>query len=448
MSISNKAIVSNFNMAKMDESLTIYEGNLCIYSSIIIKFRGRVYYDMTDTSSIKFEGIIYKFEDVEDELPSLMMENVNLEILGYKLIDADITSIRNNHIEGYVNDFVIKSKDNKVDYIQFDIVNMDKIPGKLVKYDDLVYAGRIEFNLNDYKIIIDKSYEYNKELKSLLEARSSNIITHTGRIYRLKGKNTGLDGDSDKNLFNTKKIDQILNRLAIALSFISGRYVSIPNAYGYLGDKQVYRAWYRMDRSPYKFVLNWTSTISNYHNLEKYLSLMCKKLEEDYYNDTILNVLDWYMEAINGLNIGNNIISVQTALEMLSYVVLVETEKKYRQEEYDKHSAKRNIRELLEHCGINTEIPRECDMPNSLKEYFNDSVDAITFYRNLVVHPSKKKTVYLDFESMFNIILLGISFIELVVLYLIGYKGEYTDRFKDYSFGDVHTVPWQPTKRN
>ena len=224
--------------------------------------------------------------------------------------------------------------------------------------------------------------------------------------------------------------------------------MSIPNAYGYLGDRQVYRAWYRMDKSPYKFVLNWTSTISNYHNLEKYLSLMCKKLEEEYYNDTISNVLDWYMEAINGLNLGNNIISVQTALEMLSYVVLVETEKKYRQEEYDKHSAKRNIRELLEYCGIDTSIPKECDMPDSLKEYFTDSVDAITFYRNSVVHPSRKKKIYLDFESMFNIILLGISFIELVVLYLIAYKGEYTDRFKDYSFGDVHTVPWQPTKRN
>ncbi len=48
---------------------------------------------------------------------------------------------------------------------------------------------------------------------------------------------------------------------------------------------------------------------------------------------------------------------------------------------------------------------------------------------------------------MFNIILLGISYIELVLLYLIGYKGEYTDRFKDYSFGDVHQVAWTNKKK-
>ena len=129
----------------------------------------------------------------------------------------------------------------------------------------------------------------------------------------------------------------MISRIATALSFASGRYVSIPNTYGYHEDREVYRAWYRMARSGYKFVFNWTSTISNYHNIEKYMSLMCKKLEEDYYNDTISNVLDWYMEAINGMNLGNNIISVQTALEMLSYVVLVETENTYRQSVYDKH---------------------------------------------------------------------------------------------------------------
>ena len=437
MTISNKSIVSKYSLEQMDESLTIYEGNLCIYSSVNIRFNGRVYYDMTDTSSIKFEGTIYKFDELEEDIPSLMMDSVSLEILGYKLIDADITSIKNNHIEGYVNDFVIKSKDNKVDYVQFDIVNMDKIPGKLVKYQDLVYAGRIEFTLNDYKIIIDKSYGYNKDLKASLEAKSSNIITHTGRIYR-----------KNEEPFNTRKVDQMISRIATALSFASGRYVSIPNTYGYHEDREVYRAWYRMARSGYKFVFNWTSTISNYHNIEKYMSLMCKKLEEDYYNDTISNVLDWYMESINGMNLGNNIISVQTALEMLSYVVLVETENTYRQSVYDKHSSKRNIRELLDHCGIDGSIPKECDMSDNIKTYFSDSVDAITFYRNSVVHPSRNKKIYLDFESMFNIILLGISYIELVILYLIGYKGEYTDRFKDYSFGDVHQVAWTNKNKN
>lgn len=435
MNISKQAIISQFDKNQMGERLTIYEESLCIYSSINIKFNGRVYYDMSGTSSLKFEGQISNYKDIKEDLPNAILDNVTLEMVGYKLMDADITSIRNDHIEGYINDFLIRSKDNRVDYIQFDIVNMDKIPGKLVEYRNLVYAARVEFNINDYTIIIDKSYGYNKELKARLEAKSSSIITHTGRIYRRDGE-----------LLNTKRIDKILSRLATALSFASGRYVSIPNSYGYRDQKEVYRAWYRMDRSDYKFILNWTSTISNYHNIEKYLSLMCSKLQENYYNDTISNVLDWYIEALSGMNLGNNIISVQTALEMLSYVVLVETENRYRPDEYDKHSSNRNIRELLDYCGIGIGIPSECEISGELREYFSDSVDAITFYRNTAVHPSRRKKVSLDFVSMFNIILIGISHIELVLLYLIGYKGEYTNRFKDHSFGDVHRVDWANKK--
>ena len=51
---------------------------------------------------------------------------------------------------------------------------------------------------------------------------------------------------------------------------------------------------------------------------------MCKRLEDTYYSSAIDNTVDWYLEALNGNNIDNNIISIQTALEMLSYVVLVE----------------------------------------------------------------------------------------------------------------------------
>src|SRR3712207_8913032 len=105
MDISNKAIVSNFNGANMDESLTIYEGNLCIYSSIIIKFRGRVYYDMTDTSSIKFDGDIYKFEEIKDEVPGLV-------------IDRKSTRLNSSHANISYAVFCLKKKKNrKVRYI-------------------------------------------------------------------------------------------------------------------------------------------------------------------------------------------------------------------------------------------------------------------------------------------------------------------------------------------
>ena len=70
---------------------------------------------------------------------------------------------------------MIKSKDTDVDYLQFDILNMDKLPGKLVRHGDLVYAARLEFDVNEYTIVIDKSYKYNKEMHNNLVSKTGNI---------------------------------------------------------------------------------------------------------------------------------------------------------------------------------------------------------------------------------------------------------------------------------
>ena len=330
---------------------------------------------------------------------------------------------------------MIYSKDTDVDYLQFDILNMDKLPGKLVRHGDLVYAARLEFDVNEYTIVIDKSYKYNKEMHNNLVSKTGNIITHTGRIYK-----------KDASKVKTKRVRYILNNLSTALSFLCGRYINILNAFGYNGDKNAYREWCRNYSSDYRFVFNWTSTISNYHNIEKYLSLMCKRLEDTYYSSAIDNTVDWYLEALNGNNIDNNIISIQTALEMLSYVVLVEMKEVFNTFEYDRNPAKHNIRKLLKECSLDTSIARIDQFQPDLVDDFKDGVDLITYYRNTVVHPSKsKQNNKLEFEDMWNITLLGINYIELVILYLINYRGEYTDRFKDLSFGQVNLVPWART---
>ncbi|WAW15728.1 hypothetical protein [Peptostreptococcus equinus] len=424
-------IVSNNDNYKINEDLLIYKGKFCLYTNSIIKCTGSIMQKITDPMSIYFTGQIEAEQNIE-QLEGLFYDNVELEIVGYKMIDAQIVSIRNNIIYGYVNDRIIKSKDTQVDYIKFDIVNMDKIPARLVDGKNGLYAGRIEFELNDYKITIDKNYNFNKYLKEELIRHSASAITHTGIINRI-----------DNKPFKTKKIDSILERTSLALTFAAGRYVSISNAYGYENEKEIYRSWYIMDTSEYKFVFNWTSTISNFYNFEKYLTLMCKKLEEVYYFDIVASILDWYIEAVNGLNIRNNIITIQTALEMLSYIVLVENENIYSDLEYDLHPSNQNIRKLLEICKIDYSIPGVLNLNKSITNKYKDSVDLITYFRNTVVHPSKsKRNLEFEFEDMWNITLIGINFIELILLYMINYKGEYSNRFESYFFGDVSLVPW------
>lgn len=423
-------IVSNNVNFKINEDLLVYEGRFCLYTNSIIKCTGSVMQKITEPMSIYFEGRIE--ESDSDDYDEIFYDNVELEIVGYKMIDAQITSMRNGFVQGYVNDRIIKSKDCDLDFIKFDIINMDKIPGKLVNGKNGIYAGRIEFEINDYRIVIDKNYDFNKEMKEELIRHSASAITHAGKIIR-----------KDNKAIKSRRVDFLIERIAHALSFAAGRYVSISNAYGYQNQKEVYRSWYMMDTGEYKFVFNWTSTISNVNNFEKYLSLMCKKLEDPYYYDIIVSIMDWYIESVNGLNIKNNIITIQTALEMLSYIVLVEKEGIYTDAEYDSHPSNQNIRKLLEICKIDSEVPDEFNTDKEILSRYKDSVDLITYFRNIVVHPSKSKRDFnIDFEDMWNITLIGISYIELIILYLINYKGEYSNRFESYFFGDVSVVPW------
>ncbi|WP_101772855.1 hypothetical protein [Peptostreptococcus faecalis] len=436
MNITNESIVSIYNENKINEELVIYNGKFQIYSQINIKCEGSVYYNIVDPVSIVFKARIYKYSEICNDIEEATLGSMVIEISGYKLMNAELLQIKNDEIYGYISDVSIKSKDNVVDYVQFDIINMDKFPGKLVNHNDVVYAGRIEFKIDNYIVIIDKSYEYNKSLHNKLVSKSGSVITHTGRIY----KNT-------MEPFKTKNIESILYRISSTFSFCCGRHINIPNAFGYRKGINLYRSWRKMYSSDYKFVFNWTSTISNYHNLEKFASLMCKKLEDTYYYETIIGIIDWYIEALNGINLGNNIISIQTVLEMLSYVLLVETDFLLTKSEFDTRPANQNIRLLLNECEIDYTMPRTMKTSEAISDKFEDGVDLITYYRNMVVHPSKaKRGTHLSFEDMWNIILLGINYIELVILYIINYKGEYTNRFIGISFGDVEIVPW--SKKN
>ena len=170
---------------------------------------------------------------------------------------------------------------------------------------------------------------------------------------------------------------------------------------------------------------------------------MCKRLNDLYYGHAIKQVIDWYIETLGNTTIENNIISMQIALETLSYVVLVEQQKILSDEEFDDNLSSTNIRMLLNSC----KIPTGKEDLNLFDEYiqskFLDGVDLITYFRNKIVHPSRKRNrATLHVEDMWNIIQIAIRYVELVMLHLINYKGEYSNRLKERSYGEVELVPW------
>ena len=431
MKVVNNAISSDYLRYKIDEDISIYQGRFCIYLDKKYKCSGIIYYKMTPPVSINFKAQILYIEDEKIDL-ELDYDNAILEMYGYKPISVAIHTMNDFNIEGYINDNYIKSKNSYVEYIDFHIINFDKFSGNLIKHVDKLFAGRIEFDINDFKVIIDKRYDYRKELSDELKAKSGTLITHIGRIQR-----------KDKNIFKTNNMIRFLDRISTALSFICGRYVGICLAKGYQNNNNVFRMWRENMITPYKFVPTWTDTISNHHNIEKYMSLMCKKLEDGYYGGALKNITDWYIESLSDITIENNIISIQIALETLSYVILVEQEKLLSDDDFDKNSAAKNIKIVLDVCNIHYGNEDLHIFDDWIKNKFEDGVDLVIYFRNKIVHPTRKdKRVSLSVEDMWNIIQIGTRYLELIILSFIGYKGEYSNRLKERCFGEVEVVPW------
>ena len=431
MEKNKEAISSKYLTYGIDEDINIYRGKFCVYLDKKYKCFGNIIYKMSPPISINVEAKILFTEDIDDII-DIDYDDAILELHGYKPVSMTINSKTSNFIEGYINENTIKSKNNYVDYVDFDIINLDKIPGKLINHKEKLYAGRIEFEVNEFKVIIDKRYDYTKDLKEELKYKSGMIITHTGRIIK-----------KDNTYFKTTNINELLEKIESALSFMCGRYIEICCATGYIEDKNVYRLWRNGIVTTFKFVPTWSDTISNYHNFEKYMSLMVNKLDDEYYGLAIKHVIDWYIDSLNNMSLENNIISIQIALETLSYLVLVEQYKILTDEEFDKNTTSKNIKLLLDECEIRYGKNELDFFDRFIINKFNDGVDLVIYFRNSIVHPSRKRhSLKLDIEDMWNIIQIGTRYVELIILSIIGYKGEYSNRLNDRWFGEVEVVPW------
>ena len=432
MKLIDNAIFSRFLQFDIDENIPIYEGRFCIYLlDKKYKCTGKVVYKMATEGTIVFKGRILSIKDYDVNI-TLDYDSAEIEIYQYKPASVTISSINDSTIEGYINHGHIRSKNYEVDYVDFDVVNFDKYFGKLIRYNDKLFAGRIEFSAGDFEVIIDKRFDFTKELDEKLKDRDAHIITHSGRIRR-----------KDKKTFKTNIINQLFDNLSLSFSFMCGRYVDICSAFGYKDGENVYRLWRETFISPYKFVPNWKDTISNYHNMEKYLTLMNNKLTDNYYNQAIRQAVDWYLQSFDGLTLENNLISIQICLETLSYIVLVEQEHIFTDDEFDENLATKNIRTLLEICSIPYGKEELFLFDNYIQDRFDDGVDLLIYYRNKIVHPTRKRNrATITVEDVWNIIQIGTRYVELIVLNIIGYKGEYSNRLVDRAYGEVQLVPW------
>lgn len=165
--------------------------------------------------------------------------------------------------------------------------------------------------------------------------------------------------------------------------------------------------------------------------------------------------LHWYVEAnMCAGGVEGAVVLAQTSFELLAWTLLVEERRVLSEESFQpgKLPAMDKLRLLISACGI------PLDIPSSLTQLVafgkangcSDGPQTLTQVRNTLVHSNPKKRRKLfdaDSQVREEASDLSLWYLELIFLYLFGYRGEYSNRLRSgcWKGEEVETVPWAST---
>ena len=148
----------------------------------------------------------------------------------------------------------------------------------------------------------------------------------------------------------------------------------------------------------------------------------------------------WYIRA-SGIapGVDGGIILLQAALELLAWQYFILDSPAQAPKQFLKTPASDRMRLLLQACGIPINIPTELtDLASvAAQRHWQDGPKALAGVRNQLVHPGTHQGMpYYDAWR------LAEWYVELVLLHMLSFQGEYSNRIKHRWVGEVERVPW------
>ena len=287
---------------------------------------------------------------------------------------------------------------------------------------------------DEWKIEI-KSLSYTGENIKLLNEEGGYRLTHVGAIERIDGTN-----------ISGKDACEVLNAIRFFFSFAKGCWCEPICAVGLslVGDS-IWESW-SSPREPWCKPRSWFDS----HNSKQLTSLFpgfMKLWRDEYWNDAIRKCIYWYLNAnYSPRGIDAGIILNQTAIERLSYEFVVKEKRFITAKGFKDLKASDKMRLLFSSLEIPIIIPPETpelqNIASSNQLNWLDSPHALTEIRNSLIHPEMKnkkqfRDVYYDAWN------LGLWYLEMGILAILGYKSTYGNRLKQKWVGEVEKVPWE-----
>ena len=435
MNINNIVIpMFNFNT----ESITLYKGD----SKIV---RKEVEYD--GYAEIKFNFLpkanIRIEAEYDDPLLSSLINDkeVDFSINNSKPSVFVVSSSMQSEPVKTKLEFVSKQSDIQIisnekeeaKYITFHLFNFFSVTLKdgseMAVFNDGVMCRLNYFYLESklYKIKIQSTRDTNSNIDNIKKDGISRL-TQVGRIEK---KDSSISIEEYKELQYT---------LTYFLSFTKGSWINPCCSIGQKGQGQLAFRILNAPKNEWKSLSSWLDPLQNLSSISEFFPLFMNKWESERWKDTLEEVIYWFLNANDGSRgIDAGLILAQTALERLSFEYVVHEKKLLSIKGFKDLWASDKFRILFSSLNIPLDIPTELIslLKEAKKDNWLDAPHALTVIRNSLVHPEHKKHGKYDFNVFHESHTLSLWYLEIAILAICGFKGEYSNRIKRETIEDV-----------
>ena len=259
------------------------------------------------------------------------------------------------------------------------------------------------------------------ELEKVLRTDSGYAVTHRAMVQR-----------SDGESFSMYEAEIFLRGLEHFLSFACGTQCGATNVVGFdaHGD-EAWKQWGSYHVSPWVRRRSW-SDVTMRGDLAEIFERFCLKYRKA--REHLDRILGWYLYSNESGAQDLSIVLNQTVLEILTSVMPGGTGKKPGE----------RIAALLCKQGIDPQIPDAFSELTTLASQngFEHGPHSLVAIRNSMVHPDTKVEIN-SIDAYHEAKQLGLWYIELLLLRMFEYDGEYASRLVDVQLaGDTEPVPW------
>ncbi|OQP43593.1 hypothetical protein A4H97_33890 [Niastella yeongjuensis] len=403
------------------ETITIYNGQFILKEKDLQRLcEGSITFNWLPTFQTRVHFKILEGKSLINEQMNNEQRDVLIDssLLGKLILLNSINSDSGTTYMGILTgEITWGDRKIQVDKIIFEIPNLKEFIGEGIKTGTNVRKGRITLENDKYIITLDKIFDFNTQYRKL-ESYGGYIFLYSGMLTKKKGS------------LNFDEAKTTLECLHWFLSFVNGSRTSAMFIKGVANEQLIWQNYNSRHVDQFKTVWSWSPKF-RIDGLKDLWSnfLLINKDPDDF--DCLTTSIHWYIEANKGSGYAEgSIMMIQNALELLFNWQVVEKNKIIKGSDSRNITASNKIRLLLFLIKQTHEIPDGLEFLKQIADG-KDGPEIIVEIRNAIVHGNedkRKKLKDISGEALYQSMQLGLLYIELTLLYIMNYKGEYTNR--------------------